>query len=429
MTSEISVFTLNCWGLKFVSQKRRQRLNAIAQHLAESEYDIVGLQEVWVFEDFEMIRRVVSEVLPYARFFHTGVFGAGLAIFSKFPIVNAFARPYSLNGNPLKILQGDWYVAKAVACCHLSHPTAGVIEVYNTHLIAQYSSEDENAYHRAAQGWELSRLLTEAARNGNHIIALGDYNSIPDNLVINMLKNYAGLTDSWDQMCGVKTRGTSYNPNLSVEDIVRMNGLTCDVPSNTFTKQKLKQQMTNQMPGERLDYIFYSQSPYFRCKDSQVCLTGLAPGLQCSYSDHFAVVSQFEISNKASGVEVECLDAHVEPNEGPGDSDKEVNLIEALLHLVWAGLNNSHQRRNGYYWRFWISFTALIVLYLVTVIAQPVSWVIALLNLLLLALALYAFTFFLVSILYARQEDGAFRRIFEDVDTVKNVANSVHISM
>ncbi|KAK9760733.1 phospholipase C type enzyme, partial [Basidiobolus ranarum] len=402
MTSEISVFTLNCWGLKFVSQKRRQRLDAIAHYLAESEYDIVGLQEVWVFEDFEMVRRIVSEVLPYARFFHTGVFGAGLAIFSKFPIVNGFARPYSLNGNPLKVFQGDWYVAKAVACCHLLHPTAGVIEVYNTHLIAQYSSEDENSYHRAAQGWELTRLIAEAVRNGNHIIALGDYNSIPDNLVINMLKTYGGLTDSWNQVCGVKMRGTSYNPNLSVDDIVRLNGLTCDVPSNTFTKRKLKQQMSNQLPGERLDYIFYSQSPYLKCKDSQVCLTELVPGLGCSYSDHFGVTSSFEISNKSSGIEIENFPHHdIESIETPGDSIKDENLIELLLHLLWAGLNNSHQRRNGYYWRFWISFTALVILYLVIVIIQPISWVIAILNLALFVLALYAFTFFLVSILYA----------------------------
>ncbi|ORX90643.1 DNase I-like protein [Basidiobolus meristosporus CBS 931.73] len=418
MTSEISVFTLNCWGLKFVSEKRRQRLNAIAQYLAESKYDIVGLQELWVFEDFESVRRIVSEALPFSRFFHTGVFGAGLAIFSKFPLVNGFARPYSLNGNPLKVFQGDWYVAKAVACCHLLHPTAGIIEVYNTHLIAQYSSKDENSYHRAAQGWELTRLIAEAVKNGNHIIALGDYNSKPDNLVINMLKSYGGLTDSWDQIHRSRMRDVTYNPNMNVDDIVRMNGLTCDVPSNTFTKRKLKQQMDNQLPGERLDYIFYSQNPYMRCKDSQVCLTELIPGLGCSFSDHFAVTSTFDIANKDTGNPVE--DFNVGSMDTPGESLKDEKLIEVLLHLLWAGLKNTQHRRNGYYWRFWISlFITFILLFLVPTAQLPV-WLSVVSNIAMLAVGIYAFTFFLVSILYVRNEDGAFRRIFEDVDTLKN---------
>ena len=47
MTS-VSVFSLNCWGIGCgVSRDRVVRMRAIGQHLADSDYDIVCLQEVW----------------------------------------------------------------------------------------------------------------------------------------------------------------------------------------------------------------------------------------------------------------------------------------------------------------------------------------------------------------------------------------------
>ena len=60
----ISVFTLNCWGIGMgVSQDRAVRFKAIAHHLAESDYDIVCLQEVWCPEDYETIRQITRQVV------------------------------------------------------------------------------------------------------------------------------------------------------------------------------------------------------------------------------------------------------------------------------------------------------------------------------------------------------------------------------
>ena len=56
----ISVLTLNCWGIGMgVSKDRVARFRAIAQHLADSDYDIVCLQEVWCPSDFRTIVLVV----------------------------------------------------------------------------------------------------------------------------------------------------------------------------------------------------------------------------------------------------------------------------------------------------------------------------------------------------------------------------------
>lgn len=42
----LNIITLNCWGLKFFSQNRIQRIYAIAKYLNEQRYDLVFLQEV-----------------------------------------------------------------------------------------------------------------------------------------------------------------------------------------------------------------------------------------------------------------------------------------------------------------------------------------------------------------------------------------------
>jgi hypothetical protein len=60
-------------GLKFVSKNLEQRIEAIAHELASSSYDIIALQELWVFAHYERIRQRVSGKLPHAKFFYRHV--------------------------------------------------------------------------------------------------------------------------------------------------------------------------------------------------------------------------------------------------------------------------------------------------------------------------------------------------------------------
>ena len=64
----------------------------------------------------------------------SGALGAGLVIFSRFPIISATIQPYSLNGSPLDVAGGDWFVGKAAASVLLSHPVLGQVQVFNTHV-------------------------------------------------------------------------------------------------------------------------------------------------------------------------------------------------------------------------------------------------------------------------------------------------------
>lgn len=45
-------------------------MDAIARFLADSDYDIVTLQELWVFADYEFVRDAVSKNLPHSKFFY-----------------------------------------------------------------------------------------------------------------------------------------------------------------------------------------------------------------------------------------------------------------------------------------------------------------------------------------------------------------------
>ena len=105
----------------------------------------------------------------------SGALGSGLCILSKFPIVSTSTWPYSLNGSPLHVIQGDFYVAKACGQATLDlGDDIGHVTVLNTHFFApggEYGEEWQRA-HRLTQAWELAKLATVAAERGQHVIVV-----------------------------------------------------------------------------------------------------------------------------------------------------------------------------------------------------------------------------------------------------------------
>lgn len=62
-------------GLAIISKDRRTRIKAIAEYIGSSNYDIVCLQELWIYKDYEIVREEVLDNLPFSRFFHTSAQG------------------------------------------------------------------------------------------------------------------------------------------------------------------------------------------------------------------------------------------------------------------------------------------------------------------------------------------------------------------
>ncbi|KAG9546972.1 inositol phosphosphingolipid phospholipase C, partial [Aureobasidium melanogenum] len=321
LPSSIRVFTLNCWGLKFISKYRHERLVEIGNHLARLSPapEIVGLQECWTQKDFNAIRERTKHILPYGKFYWSGIFGGGLAILSKWPIEESTMVKYPLNGRPAAFYRGDWYVGKGVACARirLGPGKKDVVEVFTTHLHAPYEAEPNDSYicHRTAQAWEIAKLMRGAAERGHLVLGLGDFNMIPLSLAHRLIEAHSPVKDVWrvlhpNSAIGAatheaeKARGV---PVPSSDECLKEHGTTCDNRYNTWRwnkgdkKKLLEKREDTPVDGsqpdtkaKRLDYIFFggdAEGPasQWSIDSVNVGCTERHPELLCSLSDHFSV--------------------------------------------------------------------------------------------------------------------------------------------
>jgi sphingomyelin phosphodiesterase 2 len=123
--------------MKWVSEFREVRLRALGEKLATCDYDLICLQELWVYDDYLYIQSKIRYLLPYSHFYFAGFLGSGLAIFSRWPILSTSMYPFGLNGRPIAIWRGDWYAGKGVGTALIRHPSGTLMEVFNTHVCLQ----------------------------------------------------------------------------------------------------------------------------------------------------------------------------------------------------------------------------------------------------------------------------------------------------
>ncbi|KAK7552551.1 Endonuclease/exonuclease/phosphatase [Phyllosticta citricarpa] len=331
--STIRVFSLNCWGLKFLAKYRHERLSEIGNQIAaiSPPPEIVGLQECWTQQDYLAIREKTEHILPYGKFYHSGIFGGGLAILSKWPIEESSMWRYPLNGRPTAFFRGDWFVGKGVACARIrfGERKKDVAEVFCTHLHAPYEAEPNDSYicHRTAQAWEIAKLMRGAAERGHLVIGLGDFNMIPLSLAHRIIESHTPCRDVWrllhpDSSIGAardpveKKRG---RPIPTAEHNIKENGATCDSALNTWRwneshRKRLEkgedvviEPNVEDPRAKRLDYIFFSSGEHsptavakgdsqphshadtWALQDVKVGMMMRHPKLKCSLSDHFSV--------------------------------------------------------------------------------------------------------------------------------------------
>ncbi|KAH8705561.1 putative sphingomyelinase family protein [Talaromyces proteolyticus] len=321
--TRIRILTLNCWGLKFLSKFRNERLSEIGRQIAIASEppEIVGLQECWSQQDYKSIHQQTKHLLPYGKFYHSGVFGGGLAILSKWPIEESSMFAYPLNGRPTAFFRGDWYVGKGVACARIrmGPRTEDIAEVFCTHLHAPYEKEPNDSYlcHRTAQAWEISKLMRRAAERGHLVIGLGDFNMVPMSFAHRLITAHAPVKDVWHYLHPDSSVGSAESaaekkrgkPIPSADFNITENGAASDGPYNTWRWPKEQQKRlfkgedipvdgTQPDPrGRRLDYIFVGDggyppsfpTPRWNIDSAAVAMMQRHPTLKVSLSDHFAI--------------------------------------------------------------------------------------------------------------------------------------------
>uniref|UniRef100_A0A665TN19 Sphingomyelin phosphodiesterase 2 n=1 Tax=Echeneis naucrates TaxID=173247 RepID=A0A665TN19_ECHNA len=275
----IRVFSLNCWGIRYLSKHCRQRYVMIGDMLCKEEHDIVLLQEVWSEKDYLFLKKKLVCSHPHSHYFKSGVIGSGLAIFSKHRIHDTFLYRYSLNGYPYMANHGDWFGGKAVGMAVLSIGSL-TANVYVTHLHAEYCREkDSYLPHRVVQSWELQQFVRHTSAGADVVILGGDLNMHPEDLGNRLLRSYTGLRDSYVE--------TSNFHGCE-------NGLTL-LGDNPFISKK---ELGSFEKGIRIDYILYKGSSKTDiCCESMSTTKGSVPGHPFPYSDHEALTAELRLEN------------------------------------------------------------------------------------------------------------------------------------
>ena len=272
-STNIKVLTLNCWGLYGVSKLRRPRMNAIGKYLAESDFDIVLLEEVWCHEDFELLQMLCSNVYPFSHFFDHGIIGSGTCIFTKYRLKNANFHEFAMNGYPVKFWHGDWFAAKGLGVCQLEI-NGFEVTVFVSHYHAEYDpGNDIYLGHRVIHALESAQWLNMTSAATDLTLYCGDFNTEPNTVAYRLLRGIVPLNDSWVEHTG---------------DV--LGGETSQTPENTFTPNGVK--------AQRIDYIMYQAGPGLDAEtvDCWLPLPNRVPDTDYSYSDHEAVAAVIKVS-------------------------------------------------------------------------------------------------------------------------------------
>ncbi|KAM8757789.1 sphingomyelin phosphodiesterase 2 isoform 1-T3 [Acanthopagrus schlegelii] len=276
----LRVFSLNCWGIHYLSKHCPQRYAMIGDLLSKEQHDIVLLQEVWSEKDFLSLKQKLASTHPHSHYFKSGVIGSGLAIYTKYRIHDTFLYRYSLNGYPYMAHHGDWFGGKAVglAILNIGSLTANI---YVTHLHAEYC-RDKDSYlpHRVVQAWELQQFIRHTSAGADLVILGGDLNMHPQDLGNRLLRTSTGLRDSYSETA--KFDGCE-------------NGMTL-IADNPFISQK---ELSPFEKGIRIDYILFkgSSKADIYC-DFMSTTKGSVPDHPFPYSDHEALTAELRLETR-----------------------------------------------------------------------------------------------------------------------------------
>lgn len=306
----LRVFSLNCWGIPYLSKHRVDRVKRLGDFLNMESFDLALLQEVWSEQDFQYLRQKLSPTYPAAHYFRSGIIGSGLCVFSKHSIQEITQHIYTLNGYPYMIYHGDWFCGKAVGLLVL-HLSGLVLNAYVTHLHAEYNRQkDIYLAHRVAQAWELAQFIHHTSKKADVVLLCGDLNLHPKDLGCRLLKEWTGLHDAY----------------LETRDFKGSEEGCTMVPENCYVS---RQELEPFPLGIRIDYVLYKAVSrfYISCKTLKTTI-GRDPHSGTPLSDHEALMATL------------CV-RHSPPQQdaSPTHGAAERSLLISVLREAWTELD------------------------------------------------------------------------------------------
>ena len=227
----LRVVTWNVLGLRWISPRRKDRLEKVAQAVAGLKADIVAFQEAYVSEDRDKLITALRGVgLDHARYFPSGLVGSGLLLVSRFPIESEGFIRYTHNGYPHALQHGDWWAGKGLSMSVARLPDGTRLYLCNTHFHARYGLELYRPT-QLAQAGQLLPWVQRVKATDWPALWMGDWNSHPNSEVLKPLQE-AG---SWRLLNTQKSRidhlfgsGTSWEWRVTAQG--KLQGHLDDAP-------------------------------------------------------------------------------------------------------------------------------------------------------------------------------------------------------
>lgn len=181
---EIKALSYNVWGLPFPIAKRLKRLQLIRNKIPEYQADIVALQEVFTKKAKRILKQTHYPFVAKGPKGTTLKFSSGLALLSKFPIIESKTIKYhQCQGWDCKANKGVLFSRLDLGDEHL--------DVYVTHL----NAEGKDHHSRLNQINQMIRFVQDNSV-GNKTLFLGDFNFTEDSILHALLKQRLGIVDS-----------------------------------------------------------------------------------------------------------------------------------------------------------------------------------------------------------------------------------------
>jgi endonuclease/exonuclease/phosphatase family metal-dependent hydrolase len=173
--------------------RARERIEALAGVLDDSDHDIVCLQEVISPFILARLRRLTPSYPHLARAREFPLVRGGLVTLSRWPIVRTHYEPFAL----ARPARPEWLLNKGALFTRIQLPS-GHLTVVNTHLSANMDMDwsPSNVYTKVEQA-ELGRLATAIKRidETEPLVAMGDFNVPRDSPYFAAFASAAGLRD------------------------------------------------------------------------------------------------------------------------------------------------------------------------------------------------------------------------------------------